>query len=123
MNRFRFKHYPVGLLLCCFLPAFAQITPELRLGVLERKVNELERRLQALEATPQPPPRASVRSGDSANIANWRALRKGMTELEVKALLGEPRRVQGGGFTNWYWDRSAKVTFFQDIVYGWDEPQ
>lgn len=77
---------------------------------------------KAVAAAPQTPTKASPRSGDSSNIANWRALRKGLTESEVKALLGEPLRVQGGGFTNWYWDRSAKVIFFQDVVYGWDEP-
>lgn len=46
-----------------------------------------------------------------------------MTEAEVKALLGEPLRVQGGGFTYWYWDRGSQVTFFQEKLYGWEEPR
>ena len=72
--------------------------------------------------SPQTTPNASPPSGDSSKLANWRALRKGMTEAEVKALLGEPLRVQGGYFTYWYWDRNSKVTFFQEKLNGWDEP-
>lgn len=78
---------------------------------------------KAVAAAPQTPANALPSPSDSSNIANWRALRKGMKESEVKALLGEPIRVQGGGFTHWYWNRSAQVTFFQDVVYGWDEPR
>lgn len=73
---------------------------------------------------PAATPRASTSSGgDPSKLANWRALRKGMTGDEVRALLGEPVRIEGGGFMNWHWDRGAKVTFWQEKVYGWDEPR
>ena len=72
---------------------------------------------------PQTPPNASSPSGDSSKLANWRALRKGMTETEVKALLGEPLRVKGGVVTHWYWDRDSRVTFVQEKLNEWDEPR
>lgn len=77
---------------------------------------------KAVATAPQTPTTASPRSGDSSKLANWRALRKGMTESAVRARLGEPLRVSGGTFTLWYWDRGASVTFYEDIVYSWTEP-
>ncbi len=73
--------------------------------------------------SPQTTPNASPPSGDSSKLANWRALRKGMTEAEVKALLGEPLRVEAGGFTYWYWDRNSNVIFFLEKLHGWNEPR
>jgi hypothetical protein len=77
----------------------------------------------AVVAAPRTPTQTAPRSGDSSNLANWRALRKGMTESAVKALLGEPTRVDGGTVANWHWDRGATVTFYQDIVHSWTEPR
>lgn len=61
--------------------------------------------------------------GDASKLANWRALRRGMTGDDVRALLGEPVRIQGGGFTYWFWDRGGKVSFWQEKVDGWEEPR
>jgi len=30
---------------------------------------------------------------------SWRSLNKGFTEVDVGALLGEPKRIEGGSFT------------------------
>ena len=77
---------------------------------------------KAVATAPKTPTTASPRSGDSSNKANWRALRMGMTEVEVKALVGEPLKVKGGDFTYWYWDRNAQVRFYKEKVDAWDEP-
>lgn len=77
---------------------------------------------KAVATAPQTPTTASPRSDDSSNKANWRALRRGMKEAEVKVLLGEPLRVEGGPVTYWYY-QNAKVTIYDEKLYGWEEPR
>ena len=77
---------------------------------------------KAVATAPPTPIEASPRSGDSSNKANWRALRRGMTEVEVKALLGEPLRVEGGFITYWYY-QNAEVQINNEKLYGWKEPR
>ena len=60
------------------------------------------------------------------DVQNWRRLRRGMTMDEVRALLGEPERVQalGGVITHWYWDSGADVSFdASDKLESWSEPR
>ena len=76
---------------------------------------------KAVATAPQTTITSSTRSGDSSNKANWRALRRGMTEVEVKALLGEPLKVQGGYITYWYY-QNARVAIVNEKLDGWEEP-
>jgi hypothetical protein len=41
---------------------------------------------------------------------------------QVRALLGEPERVDAGGVTFWHW-ANAYVSFMDGKVYGWSEPR
>jgi len=41
---------------------------------------------------------------------------------QVRALLGEPERVDAGGVTFWRW-ANAYVSFIDGKVYGWSEPR
>src|SRR5437867_7072703 len=96
-----------------------------RIELLERANADLEQRVRDLEAViksalsqGQPIP-ASTRWQD---LANWRRLRKGMKPDQVRALLGEPERVEAGGVTFWHW-ANAYVSFIDGKVYGWSEPR
>ena len=59
----------------------------------------------------------------SVDLSPWRQLKKGMTEAQVRGLLGEPAKVDGGTFANWYYKNSGAVTFYNDTVYSWEEPR
>lgn len=101
-----------------------------RIEVLERSNADLDRRIRQLESL--------IRNGSSRDrplpstanwrdLQNWRQLRRGMTMDEVRALLGEPQRVQtfGGAFTLWQWNGgSADVRFdgSSGKVDAWSEP-
>ena len=96
-----------------------------RIVLLERQAAELEQRVRALEvliksepSQGQPIP-ASTRWRD---LANWRRLRLGMKMDEVRALLGEPERVDAGYVTYWRWS-GANVSFISGKLEGWSEPQ
>ena len=73
--------------------------------------------------------------GVPPDIAKWRQLSKGMSRSQVRAILGEPRRVEAisGYFEKWVYDQdpmTAYVTFgtssrFPDTLdklEGWREP-
>ena len=42
---------------------------------------------------------------------------------EVKRLLGEPSRVDGGGLTVWYYPNSSQVMYMHDKLAEWREPR
>lgn len=92
--------------------------------LLEGKVADLEQRVRELEAFIKAEParaRQVPASGDWRDLANWRQLRRGMNEDQVRALLGEPDRVEGGPVTHWYWTGS-NVYFVSGELGGWSEP-
>lgn len=95
-----------------------------RIELLERANTGLEQRVRELESLIRSKPskgRAVTTSARWQDLANWRQLNLGMTMDEVRELLGEPERVEGGSFTYWYWT-DAKVSFYSGKVDGWSEP-
>lgn len=95
-----------------------------RIELLERANTDLERRVRELESLIKSEPskgRPIPASTGWKDIANWRQLRPGMTMDEVRALLGEPERVEGGPWTYWYWAK-ANVYFIEGELKGWSEP-
>jgi hypothetical protein len=42
---------------------------------------------------------------------------------EVRALLGEPERVNAGYVTTWHYPHLSQVTFIADKADGWSEPR
>jgi flagellar biosynthesis component FlhA len=59
----------------------------------------------------------------SAALSQWRQLTKGQTPADVRAILGEPKHIEGGAFSNWTYSSGGTVTFYQDRVDAWNEPR
>ena len=99
-----------------------------RIAKLEALVSSLEQRVSALEgpSIPNPAPAQDVKNQLACeNKANWRSLRKGMTKAKVRGLLGEPYRIDASGvLENWSWGHPncPPVTFYDERLYGWKEP-
>lgn len=95
-----------------------------RIELLERKTADLEQRVHELEAVIKSGPsqgrpiQVSTRWRD---LANWRQLHRGMKMDEVRALLGDPGRVDAGYTTYWRWP-TASVSFVSGKLDGWSEP-
>ena len=95
-----------------------------RVALLEMANADLARRVRALEAAVGKEPSLGEPVTTSAkwrDLANWRQLRMGMRMNEVRALLGEPERVDAGPLTFWRWP-AGDVVFTDDKVSGWSEP-
>jgi len=102
---------------------------EQRIVLLERKNLELEQRVRDLEAVSKGSPvkaQSVPTTGNWRDIANWRRLKRGMSMDQVRELLGEPDRVDGGGVAYWHWGKGAEaatVTFIADELAEWSEPR
>ena len=119
----------LALLLCSLafqVNAQSSATDE-RIRLLEAQIVQLNGRVSALEgmlnqakANQQP-----IVTGEGwKSRANWRKLRKGMSEDDVRALLGEPELIDGGSFTYWRYPRRGEVTFWRGAgVDRWTEPR
>lgn len=95
-----------------------------RIALLERRANELEHRVRELESLLKAEParaRPTAATGNAKDVASWRRPRRGMTMDEVRAILGEPERVNAGVVTACYWGY-ASVMFDDDKVSSWMEP-
>ncbi len=96
-----------------------------RISQLVNEVNELRLRVQKLENFQ---PNANNQKQVVANeglksIVNWRKLKTGISYNEVRELLGEPLRIEGGGIATWWYEKNGRVVFNRDTLYSWDEPR
>jgi outer membrane protein assembly factor BamE (lipoprotein component of BamABCDE complex) len=97
-----------------------------RTDQLEREIREIKIRLSNLEAAqgksianPKP-----VASGEGWKVlSNWRSLKSGMTLSDVRTVLGEPDRVDGGVVAHWYYANGGTATFVGDELTQWREPK
>ena len=95
---------------------------------LEARVLELEKRVEKLEALLEHSGTSKIEVTDKwKNRSLWRQLKVGMTESQVKSLLGEPRKINGGRIlTYWYYSKQTwhSTISFDDSgrIYGWTEP-
>ncbi len=55
--------------------------------------------------------------------AKWRVLAVGMTPKQVRAILGEPERLDGGKVATWRYPRGGHITFMDGEVRSWVEPR
>lgn len=98
---------------------------------LEDRVRELERRVGQLEnqvAQPNAPAIAkpiAKKSDGWRQRESWRALKRGMSDGDVRSLLGEPTSVDViGPYSVWRYPDFGQVQFGRtDQVEGWSEPR
>lgn len=112
------------LLLTFTLNSFG--SDSVRITQLEKEVQELKIRLSRLES-PQSStnqPQKTIITGEGwKSLANWRSLKNGMSYDEVRSILGEPSRVDGGSVAHWYYSNRGRVIFFLDKLDRWEEPR
>lgn len=103
---------------------------EERLRELERRVEQLERKEAERQQTPSGAPRKTSRTAAEPwrQIANWRSLKLGMTDNDVRSILGDPDKVEVGSLvTLWYYEypKGGRVRFSSSDhrVEGWTEPE
>lgn len=98
-----------------------------RITQLEVEVQQLKLRLTKLEnaqggANSSSTPLAT--SNGWKNLANWRSLKKGMSQNEVRSVLGEPEKVRASGpITVWNYSNRGVIDFYDERLDGWTEPR
>src|SRR5262245_44757153 len=97
---------------------------------LDDRVRELERRVEQLEkqgAKPASPASAPAVAPKpvSSQTEKWRSLRRGMTEGEVRSVLGEPSKVNvDASYVTWEYPERANARFdFNGRLQVWSEPR
>jgi outer membrane protein assembly factor BamE (lipoprotein component of BamABCDE complex) len=97
-----------------------------RIAKLEQEIQSINQRLMKLESAQgvsTDAPKAPVNSEGWKSIASWRSLSTDMSPSDVRRILGEPSRVEGGQIANWYYQNRGTVIFMNDKVYRWNEPR
>ena len=96
-----------------------------RVDQLEKEIQELKIRVSNLESLVSHPSKAqeTVISGEGwKSVVSWRKLSTGMGPSDVRKILGEPHRVNGGSLATWYYQNGGRVHFTFDKVDRWEEP-
>jgi len=125
INRF------LQVLLIAFIPlvvtmnAGAQTTDHT--AQLEKEIEAIKQRLNKLESaqgtsTADPKPVAAATGSGYKSLASWRQLKNDMNPSDVRALLGEPVRINGGGVARWYYPNGGELVFIRDKLNQWKEP-
>ena len=97
-----------------------------RIDQLEKQIQELKLRISKLESilsTPSSHQEIAPSSEGWKSIANWRMLSTDMGPNDVRKILGEPHRVDGGEVAFWHYQNGGSVTFMDGKVHGWSEPR
>lgn len=117
----------VFALLLALSPAlYAHANDAERIQNLEREIQEIKVRLSALERPPVngKAAQAPTPSGDGwKTVSNWRRLKEGMGYDEVRGILGEPERINGGDVAIWRYANRGEVGFFLGKLSRWSEPR
>jgi HD superfamily phosphodiesterase len=123
-----YQSYLIGALVTLFLMAIIGARPSQQ-NTLEARVTDLERRVALLEGQKGSVPATRTVQPSSnrgfEDIENWRRLKTGMTPSQVRAILGEPRRINGGYVSTWNYSNNithSHVTFVDDELSSWTEP-
>jgi hypothetical protein len=113
----------LGTLICAM--ASAQSLDD-RVRELERRVEQLEKQVaQPTSPVSTPRPVSSQPEGWRQTV-NWRSLRRGMTESDVRSILGEPNKIGVNlAFTRWDYPGGGRAEFGSrdGRLEGWSEPR
>lgn len=120
------------ILLIAFLPfGICGAHESERIDKIEKELEELREQLglalfmlMASDASEQNDETVSESSAAEKwqSLENWRKLQIGMEPNEVREILGEPKRVDGGDFFSWYYQNSGRVVFHDGALWQWQEP-
>lgn len=95
---------------------------------LEKRITELEKRVTVLEqklANTQQTGKPNAKQVSDKSV--WRTLERGMSQSEVRSILGEPLSINvSGPLTYWYYSKQSShsnLTFYNDQLSGWEEPE
>ena len=100
-----------------------------RIITLEDRVSQLEKRIESLEGSHKDQgteqERPSTYQGGWKNRHNWGGLKVGITEEQVRSILGEPAKIEVWVALVFWRYPSGSVNFDKDKghLYGWEEPQ
>ena len=110
--------------------AFSANAQEATIEQLNQKIEQLENRVSILESIIANSNKKKSKQANVTAVApklqSWRKLKKNMTFDDVIDILGEPLRINSGSITYWYYSKDIShsyVSFYQDVVYGWEEPK
>ncbi|HKM01390.1 MAG TPA: hypothetical protein VJ083_04995 [Sedimentibacter sp.] len=110
--------------------AFSANAQEATIEQLNQKIEQLENRVSILESIIANSNKKKSKQANVTAVApklqSWRKLKKNMTFDDVIDILGEPLRIRSGGSTYWYYSKDISysyVSFFRDVVDGWEEPK
>lgn len=93
---------------------------------LEQEILELKLRVSNLESLVDKQGRnhESLSTADGwKSLVNWRRISTGMNPSEVRKILGEPYRVNGGVMATWEYQNNGRIVFFNENVHHWMEPR
>lgn len=80
-------------------------------------------KLESLLNSPSKPPVFDTSVEGWKSVANWRKLSTEMGPSDVRQVLGEPLRLDGGDIARWYYQNDGTVNFFNGKVTQWREPR
>lgn len=111
--------------------AFSANAQEATIEQLNQKIEQLENRVSILESIIANSNKKKSKQANVTAVApklqSWRKLKKNMTFDDVIDILGEPLRIRSGSITtHWYYSKDIShsyVSFYQDVVDGWEEPE
>jgi hypothetical protein len=127
-SRFKTAHLKLFGALCILIAAAfsAQASDADRINQLEKELQEIKQRLSVLESPSSSSNARQIQSPPGEgwkSVSNWRKLNTGMSHEEVRSLLGEPQRINGGEFSFWQYSNRGEVIFVRAKVYEWKEPK
>ena len=96
------------------------------LDELEKEMQEIKHRLSELKSllnNPRNDQKAAISAEGWKSVTNWRKLTVGMDTSDVRQILGEPQRINGGKSTRWYYQNGGIITFWEGTVDHWREPR
>jgi hypothetical protein len=110
----------IGVALLMVIASTSHASDADRIDELERRIEAIEARLSELTAAQVP----RFETGEGwKSLSNWRSLRRGMRPIEVREILGDAHRIDGGYFTRWHYRNGGVVRFANEEVNEWTEPQ
>jgi len=96
------------------------------LDELEKEMQEIKHRLSELESllnNPRNAPKAVISAEGWKSVSNWRKLTTDMSYDEVRKILGEPHRIDGGSVARWYYQNGSNAVFIGNQLHSWKEPR